>query len=246
MDRRWILILAGAAVVLVVLQAQRQRYVSQTLPQPVVELYPKAPAMPPTLAESVESLLAKYEEILRTRAPAVLASLQPGLNDAQIDTFESRHAFKLPRDLRTLYRWRNGTADTSSLDAFPDHRFIPLDEAIATRDSIRGQVARSTPAEREAYVTLAGHRAPWLGVVTDPAGDGYFFDPNRSEAEGSFFFSFAEDGTYIFFPAFRNFLAAVIAGNEAGVLRFGDKGAETADFTRAQNIWLRYGAASIY
>ena len=64
----------------------------------------------------------------------------------------------------------------------------------------------------------------------------------RSESEGSFFFSFAEDGTYIFYPAFRSFLAAIVQGNESGVFRIGETGAETVDFNRAQALWDRYGA----
>ena len=71
----------------------------------------------------------------------------------------------------------------------------------------------------------------------DLAGDGYFFDPGRSEAEGSFFFCFAEDGSHVFFPTFRNFLAATIAGHESGVMRFASHGAETVDYVRAHKLW---------
>lgn len=198
--------------------------------------------MPAATIESVESLLARYERFLMNRGPAVLASLQPGLDNAAIDSLESMHAFKLPRDLRMLYRWRNGTARASRLDAFPDHRFIPLDEAIAERDSLHAQVARATREQREAHDTYAGHRSSWLGIIMDSAGDGYFFDPLRAEQQGSFFFSFAEDGTYIFYPAFRNFLAAIVQGNESGVFTIGESGAETVDFNRAQALWNRYGA----
>ena len=241
MDRRWLLVLAIALALWVAIASRRSMIGGYPRPT-ALQMYPRAPAMPPVVGDTVETLLARYESFLASRGPAVLASLQPGLDDAAIDSLESRHAFKLPHDLRALYRWRNGTGRASPLDAFPDHRFIPLDEAIAERDTLHAQVARSTPVQREAHATYAGHRNSWLGIIMDPAGDGYFFDPLRSEKEGSFFFSFAEDGTYIFYPAFRNFLAAIVQGNESGIFKIGEAGAETVDFNRAQALWERYGA----
>jgi hypothetical protein len=89
------------------------------------------------------------------------------------------------------------------------------------------------------------HRDKWIDVFVDLAGDGYFFDPGRTEAEGSFFFCFAEDAEYIFFPSFRNYLAAVIEGNESGVFKVGIHGTETLDFKKAQILWKKYGAENV-
>ncbi len=209
---------------------------------PAGVMYPRAPAMPSAVRETAEDLLARLERLLRDRAPDVLTSLQRGLNDAQIDALQSKHGFVLPPDLRALYRWRNGALRGSRLDVFADHWFSPLDEALAARDVLRRQIQASTPVQQQAHAAYAGHRDGWLDVIVDLAGDGYFFDPGRSEAEGSFFFCFAEDGSYVFFPAFRNFLAGTIEGHESGVLTFGSHGAETADFVKAREIWRRYGA----
>jgi hypothetical protein len=62
----------------------------------------------------------------------------------------------------------------------------------------------------------------------DLAGDGYFYDPGRSEAQGWFFFCFAEDGSYVFFRAFRNYLAAVVEGEKTNVFTGGPGGVDTA------------------
>lgn len=86
-------------------------------------------------------------------------------------------------------------------------------------------------------------RCPCLKTPAAVAGDGHFFDPGRSESQGSFFFCFAEDGSYVFYPAFRNSLAAVVDGQKAGVFVAGSLGIETADFEKAQELWQRYGAA---
>jgi cell wall assembly regulator SMI1 len=206
--------------------------------------YPPAPTMPAPVATSIEELLARYEKLLAAAAPNVLSSLQPGLTDAQIDALEAKHGFKLTPDLRALYRWRNGTPRNVVMNAFPDHGFAPLEEAIADRDAVVQQVKGLTKAQQATYAAYAGHRDPWLGLIVDAAGDGHFYDPRRTEAQGSFFFHFAEDASYTFYPAFRNYLAETIDGHEGGVYKFGDFGAETADFVKAQTLSDKYGAAN--
>jgi hypothetical protein len=206
------------------------------------EMYPHAPKLPPVVPETVCELLARFERILQDRCPAAFASLQPGLSDAQVDVLEAKHQFKLPPDLRALYRWRNGTRSQDTQQVFADHMFVALDESLAGRDRLRQQVKAGTAAQQQAYAAYAGHRDPWLGVIVDLAGDGYFFDPSRSEAQGSFFFCFNETGEYIFFPAFRNYLAGTIEGHESGVFKFTNQGSETNEFAAASAIWGRYGA----
>lgn len=114
---------------------------------------------------------------------------------------------------------------------------------MANREEVRKQVKAGTPAQQRVYATFAGHRDAWVGLIVDAAGDGYFFDPQRSESQGSFFFCFAEDGSYVFFPAFRNYLAAVIEGAGAGVFVGGSHGVDTADFVKAEQLWDRHGSA---
>ena len=213
-------------------------------PLPPEVAYPPAPAMPKPTTEPVEALLARYEKMLADQAPAALAALQPGLSDAQIDALEAKHGFKLTPDLRALYRWRNGERRNSRTQVFPSHRFVPLDEAVPSRDGLRQQVKAGSPDEQKVYAAYAGHRDPWLGLIVDAAGDGYFFDPTRSEAEGSFFFCFAEDGSYTYFPAFRSYLAAVVEGHEQGAFGLGLGGTSTKDFYKAEAIWSRHGASN--
>jgi cell wall assembly regulator SMI1 len=206
------------------------------------EVYPSAPAMPAPVATPIEDILSQYEAFLKAKAPLVWSTLQPGLSDAQIDVLEAKYSLKLTGDLRALYRWRNGTPRTAGVDAFPDHEFVPLDVALANRDDLRKQVKAGTPEQQQTYAAYAGHRDAWVGLIVDLAGDGYFYDPRRSEPQGSFFFCFAEDGSYMFYPAFRNYLAAVVEGENAGVFGTGSRGVDTVDFAKAQALWQRFGA----
>jgi cell wall assembly regulator SMI1 len=206
------------------------------------EMYPQAPAMPPIVTTPVEDLLAQYEAFLRSNVPTVLSALQAGLPDSEIDTLEGQHSVKLPADLRALYRWRTGTPRSANVDAFPNHEFVPLDVALTDRDDLRRQVKAGSAEQQRAYAAFAGHRDAWVGLIVDLAGDGYFFDPGRTESQGSFFFCFAEDGRYMFYPAFRNYLAAVVDGQKSGVFRPGPMGVETADFVKAQQLWHHFAA----
>lgn len=237
-----VLVLVVGAVVLFRLKGPTMLASFFPAPSPG-EMYPAAPAMPPVVAAPVEDLLATYEAFLKSKAPAVLAVLQPGLSDAEIDKLETAHSLQLTKDLRALYRWHNGTPRNANIDAFPNHEFVPLGLALANRDDLRKQVKAGTPEQQQVHAAFAGHRDTWVGLIVDVAGDGHFYDPARSEAEGSFFLCFAEDGSYIFYPAFRNYLAVVVEGTKTGVFVAGPRGVDIADFAKAQELWQRFGAA---
>jgi len=165
--------------------------------------YPTPRGLPPVVGETTEQLLARLQATLETNAPIVAQSLQPGLSDAQISELETRGGFHLSGDLRALYRWHNGIRTNSTVGLLPGQRFVPLDEVVAERALMRQQSGA-------AFRVFAGHRKSWLHVLDDGAGDGYFYDPERTDAQGAFFFHFAEIGHYVWFPSLRNFLSGVI------------------------------------
>jgi len=216
------------------------------------DFYPPAPPMPTVVPETDEALLARYERILRDRAPDLFASLQPGLKDGQIDALENKYHFRLSHDLRTLYRWRNGTRPWNtiySIYVFADYGFVPLEEASAARAHRGDMFTRDGFLARQFRRRFEAHDA-WLAVFESPMGDGYFFDPDRSESEGSFFFSFLKNNgdyleysEYVFFPSLRNFLAWQIEGQKSGALGFGPNGACTVDPARARDLLQRYGVS---
>jgi cell wall assembly regulator SMI1 len=242
MTKYWIIALVAAVVLLVVVLILRS---AGSIAGGLMSgaLYPTAPAMPPVVSESADSLLARYEKLLAQQAPAVLSALQPGLSDEQITALETKYGTTLTPDLRSLYRWHNGSQRSPVTHVFPNHMFPPLEDVFDARAIMQKDVKNATGLQRQAFNAFAGHRAAWLDILPDGAGDGYSYDPGRTEAQGSFFFCFAEDGSYDFYPAFRNYLAETLAGFETGVYRFGKLGAETADFAKAQTLGRKYSAA---
>lgn len=200
--------------------------------------YPKPRALPPVVEEKTEYLLMRLQSVLETNAPMIAQSLQPGLSEDRIAALEVEGRFRLSDDLRAFYKWHNGVVPNTSVGLLPGHRFKPLDELVRER-------AHATAAQGAVFSVFAGHRKGWVHVFDDGAGDGYFFDPQRSDAEGAFFFHFAEVGYYVWFPSFRNFLAGVIECYEAGAFKVSADGVSLEeDFGRTEKIWKRFAKES--
>ncbi len=53
-------------------------------------------------------MFLELEAAIDAVEPRVLADYNPGLSDARIDAIMKNASFKLPDDLRALYKWKNG------------------------------------------------------------------------------------------------------------------------------------------
>ena len=241
MSRARKILLAAVALVVVIV-------VVLTLAGPSIQrsfFYPKPHGLPQVVSHTTEQLLARLQSVLETNAPFVASALQPGLSDAQIAVLESQSGFRLSDDLHALYRWHNGIARTSTIGLLAGQRFVPLDEIVQERSLVGQQVASGSGVQRAAYSVFVGHRTGWIQVLDDGAGDGYFYDPKRTDSEGAFFYHFAEDGHYLWFPSVRNFLAGVIECYESRAVRSGRDGKSLdEDFDRTQKIWERFAKSS--
>ena len=197
--------------------------------------YPKPRGLPSVVGQTMEQLLAGLQAVLETNAPGVMQALQPGLSDVQIAELEAQGGFRLSDDLRALYRWRNGVPTNSTVGLLPGHRFVPLGEAVGERALMRQQSG-------VAFRVFAGHRKGWLHLLDDGAGDGYFYDPERTDAQGAFFFHFAEVGYYVWFPSVRNFLSGLIECYQTRAFKLAADGKSfDEDTVRTEAIWNRVG-----
>lgn len=152
-------------------------------------MYPKPLALAAAVSQTMPQVLQHLEATLQAKAPDVYAGLQPGLTAQQIAALEVQAGITLSAELRDLYQWRNGTA--ADIDLIPGHRWLPLDEAVAEYQAVRSQAQSLTGVQSMAFHTFAGHRDSWINVLPDGAGDGYFYDHQRSSHDG-FFYHFAE------------------------------------------------------
>jgi cell wall assembly regulator SMI1 len=228
-------VVGGIVVVLVVLNLWRSVSTGSSYPTPL--------SMPPVVAESMPAAIARLEAALKEHAPAVLESLQPGLTIEQIEQLETANSIKLTDELRALYQWRNGVPEGVYTNLTPLHRFASLEENLSGRRASQQQLAEASAVERIAHNTLVGYKMAWIPIFEDIAGDGYFYDPTRSVAEGAYFDSFLETGSYEFYPSLRNLLIALAECYESKAYFVEDAGQLNADFAAAQAIHAKYSSS---
>ena len=203
--------------------------------------YPKPTTLPAVVNKSTEQLLTELTSKLDKLGTNVTSALRPGLTDAEISALETKYRTSLPVDLRALYKWHNGAGDAKF---FPGHFFRSLEDALKSRADLAESDSK-TRAERVAFATLVAHRKTWIEIFPDGAGDGYFFDPARSEKEGPFFYNMAEAFDYVWFPSIKNFLAGLVECFDSGAYKLDVKQSGLdADFEKADAIWRRYGQSN--
>jgi len=208
--------------------------------------YPVAPPMPAIVSESMPEVLAHLEAVLKTNAPSVFARLQPGLTADAIAKLEQKYSVQLPDDIKAIYEWHDGCANTSSNrlseDFIPMHRFPSLEETLSER-AMEG--TGDTVVQRAVYHALVEYRASWIHLFDDGAGDGYWFDPKRKPSEGALFYNFTEVGEFVFFPSAKNLMAGIARCYETGAFRFKPDTNPPdldEDFVMAKKIWEQFGA----
>jgi len=210
--------------------------------------------MPPVVGQTTEEILSQLELVLKSKAPQILTSLQPGLSTAKINELERQSGVQLPDEIRALYRWRNGfnlnrlnSGGLRVAGPMPGHYFLPLDVALQIPNSKSNQVADATLTQRAAFNVFAGFTKSWITLFDDGAGDGYFFDPQRQPSEGAVFYHFMEDGQYVFFPSAKNLYAGMVKCYEQDAFfwKEGTNGASLdEDFSVSSKIWNKFGASS--
>ena len=207
--------------------------------------YPKARGLPAVVGETAEQLLTRLQAVLETNVPPVAKTLLPGLSTARISELETQGGFRLSDDLRAFYRWRNGMPTNSATGLLPGQRFVPLDEVVQELTLARQQLDSASASQRAALSVFAGHRKGWVTVLDDGAGDGYFYDPKRTDVEGAFFYHMAEVRYYVWFPSFRNFLAGAIECYESCAIKLATNGTDLDEnLEHTERIWSRFSKSN--
>jgi cell wall assembly regulator SMI1 len=204
--------------------------------------YPVPVVMPAAVTDGVQAALRRLETALRDYSPKVLDDLQPGLSEDEIASIQREHGIWLTQDLKAHYMWRNGSRADSKNCLVPGHRFLPLQDSLQSREATRRQVAGEKFGQRVFFEAFAGHRTGWITVLDDGAGDGYFYDQSRAESGGYFFYHFAEDRQYRFFPSLSNFLVGAAECYEKRIYSFDRDGHGKEDYEQSFVLWPRYAS----
>ena len=86
--------------------------------------------------------ISRIDRWLATHRPDYHARLQPGVDDAALDAFESRFSLRLPAAFRELYRWRNGQPP-DYVESFQGNRmFCSLQEVAEAKAELHRCIGR--------------------------------------------------------------------------------------------------------
>jgi len=204
--------------------------------------YPQPHTLPAIVDEDLLTVLSDLEVTLREHAPTVAESLQPGLSNQEIMELEETYGFQLTDELRALYKWHNGTSSETVIDFIPGHRFLSLDEAVRERVALRSELKESTVLQRAAYDAVASHMTPWLTLLSDGAGDGYFYDPTRQSAGCEIFYTITELGHFVFYPSLKNLLTQIRDCYDSGAYTVAVDGRRSdEDYDASFAIQRKYG-----
>lgn len=168
-----------------------------------------------------EALDTLEGELIR-RAPGVQQALRPGLSDAMIEEMLRPFAHAVPNQLRLFYRWHDGAELVKGWRAFlfPGARWLPLEEAVKTRDdALEGDRRTGRPV----------WDSRWLPIFTD-GSDGYtvVVGGDRGGTLLNFFFVDLPD-TWAEFNDLRSLVEALVRRWRAGAYWQGSTGAIEQD-----------------
>ncbi|HEY1789382.1 MAG TPA: SMI1/KNR4 family protein [Verrucomicrobiae bacterium] len=208
---------------------------------------PLAPPMPGAVDLPMPEILRRLTLILHATAPQVLAGLQPGLSEQEIEKLERQYNVRLPNDLKAIYEWHDGARHSATYlgDNFiPLHRFVPLEEALKKQAA---ETARPAARFRLAIAwTFFGYRDKWYCLLDDGAGNGCFFDLARKPAEGAIFCTFTENNELTYFPTPRNLMAGIATCYAQGAYHVsaGRSRLEVEEnLEQSAKIWREFGAS---
>jgi cell wall assembly regulator SMI1 len=85
-------------------------------------------------------VLTRIDHWLAVHRPDYYAQLQPGVNGAALDAFESRFPLRLPAAFREMYEWRNGQPPDCTERLLGNWTFEPLGEVSDRKEMLDGMI----------------------------------------------------------------------------------------------------------
>lgn len=162
----------------------------------------------------VQLLLERMERWLATNRPDYFAQLQPGVDDAALNDFETRFALKLPTAFRALYRWRNGQADANSRSLQMNRMFVPLENVADTKEMLDGMIG--SDFDRPQW-----WRRGWVPFLSNGGGSHLCVDVAAEDGGQTgqvIAFWKAEEDRPVEFPSVEAWLTDLVESMEAGEL----------------------------
>lgn len=143
---------------------------------------------------SLDSALEHLLAVLGRRQVPSIHYLQPGLTAEEIDTLAEGVSFEFPDDLRSLYRWRNGSQPaTGRNQLFPGGGFPPLHDAVVNYQALLEAARRAVSGTGTNPSEIYDPR--WFPVFLNYANSAYVVVCGDDPARGSVWDVLLEDAS---------------------------------------------------
>lgn len=185
----------------------------------------------------MQSIWIRIENWLSLNAPSLLATLQPGASNAEIEELEIRLSVQLPEDVKASYRIHNGQKDVGCPFLY-GYEFLSLED-IYTQWEIEQEVdsqlreihgsnylSQLNNQLTEHEVRNESWNSRWIPLATDIGGDHYCLDlaPAKKGQLGQIIaVAHEEDTRPLLAPSFQVWLEQFADALETGKYVFSGK-----------------------
>ncbi|MDO5638959.1 MAG: SMI1/KNR4 family protein [Neisseria sp.] len=117
----------------------------------------------------MQEIIQKLDKYLLALRPEYYSELNEPLDDAQLDKLEEHYRIEIPKDLRALYKWKNGQKQTCYESFVNNSAFMPLHEALATAAELSSMIGFDFEIEN-------WWNESWIPIFQNGGGDSICYD----------------------------------------------------------------------
>ncbi|WP_316736619.1 SMI1/KNR4 family protein [Pedobacter aquatilis] len=122
-----------------------------------------------THTNHMEEIIQKLDKYLSTLRPEYYSELNEPLNDEQLDKLAEYYRIKIPADLRTLYKWKNGQKPNGYESFVNNSGFIPLHQALYDASELTSMIGFDFEIEN-------WWNENWIPIFQNGGGDSICYD----------------------------------------------------------------------
>ncbi|MDO5607687.1 MAG: SMI1/KNR4 family protein [Capnocytophaga sp.] len=154
----------------------------------------------------MNEIIQKLDTYLSTLRPEYYSELNDPLDDSQLDKLEENYKIKIPEDLRTLYKWKNGQK-TTCYQAFVNNScFTPLEQALHSASERTSMIGFDFEIEN-------WWNENWIPIFENGGGDSICYDLKGifTEQKGQLIeFWHTDNDRNVIAPTLETFLSKII------------------------------------
>lgn len=117
----------------------------------------------------MHNLIQKLDNYLSTLRPDYYSELNEPLDDSQLDKLEAYYKIKIPEDLRTLYKWKNGQKQNCYEALVNNSTFVPLHQALYDASELNPMIGTDFDVEN-------WWNENWIPIFQNGGGDSICYD----------------------------------------------------------------------